>query len=174
MKRWLIVYVCGMRVVGCLSDGVKGGRCEVYTASQPAKPYPSDAPRPLGRTPNLLSDAFFCTIHYTLLCDLVETDVFPVALIKHGSQVRTRRWHASGTSRGGLRSGTLVNTQHIASSITEYLHHFCVVPIHDASCCDDFISFTSSSPSACRRLVLYRVRGLRDRFLTRRTDVGFC
>jgi hypothetical protein len=53
---------------------------------------------------------------WVLLREYIGTELLPVDLIKHDLHVRTGRWHASGTSRGGLRSRTLVSTQHIVST----------------------------------------------------------
>jgi hypothetical protein len=84
------------------------------------------------------------------------------------------RWDASGTSRGGLRLRTLVSTQCIVCPILEYSECLAMVSTLDASCCDDFICFTSSSPRACHCLALYRVHGLRDSFFPCHTDEGYC
>jgi hypothetical protein len=120
MKSWsshksvVLCGRCGPRVVGCRREGAKRWAVPgIYCASLPPSLSPSDAPRSWAA--HSTRRRLYCSaplVHDTSLGS-IEAEFRQAEAVSHDSHVLCVSWHASRTSRGGLRSRTLLSTQHI-------------------------------------------------------------
>lgn len=127
---------------GC--EEVGGAR---YILSEPvAKPSPSDAPRSWAAHPTYRQPYHFAPRANEASSGTTKAEFQQAEAVPHDLHVRGVTWHASRTSRGGLRSRTLLSTRHVMYVDLKRPSHPLRLVINDASRSNGAISSTSPSP----------------------------
>jgi hypothetical protein len=146
---------CGLGAVGCRREGARRWAVPgIYCASLPPSLPPSDAPRPWTAHPTCRQLYSSAPLVYEASLGSTEAELRQIEVVLHDLHVFRVSWHASRTSRGGLRSRAYLSTQHIVQSIVEVADRLMMFSMFDASCCD--IAFSSTSSSLAPRHVCYQ------------------